>query len=128
MLFCLLSFEYSLTSLAKRKWKNLLTSPIIRAQIMEAKNDPKKIGAQAEERVARLASGFGNVRRATLDEDCGGGKTDVVIDYIPVQVSAQPKSKAQRQKLERLGVRNIAAGTSYSDEQVLSQISNIFNK
>lgn len=89
--------------------------------------NPLERGKKAEERVLNLASQAGfNARRARPEEDCGGKKTDVVIDDTPFQVSCQPKSKQQREKLHKLGVSPIAAGEEYTDESIISAIINFF--
>jgi len=59
----------------------------------------------------------------------GGGKIDVVIEGHPFQVSCQPKSKGQKEKLAKLGVTPIEAGSGYPDKTILERIAAaIFSK
>lgn len=85
--------------------------------------DVQKIGKDAEVRVVGAAQRLGiGARLATAEEDYAG-KTDVVLDGgIAIQVSNQPKSKGQRENLERHGVQNVAAGPQVSDEQLDSKL------
>jgi hypothetical protein len=90
-------------------------------------HEAKKAGKQAEQRVVEAALRLGyNARFATLDEDCGGGKTDVVINGRDVQVSVQPKSREQRKSLEKKGVVNVAAGGQVDDASLAVALSSLF--
>lgn len=106
-----------------------LISPVLKyTLIMENGKDPGRVGKDAEQRVFAIASRLTpKVKMADKKEDCGGGKTDIFIEGVPVQISAQPKSRAQRRALNRKGVVNIAAGTDFSDDQILNQILGLFN-
>ena len=85
-------------------------------------------GLNAENRVLSLAERLGiPARRATAEEDYGG-KTDVVIGDVPLQVSCQPKSKNQRMLLERAQITNLAAGESIADEIIIQQLLTLAGK
>jgi len=85
----------------------------------------KEIGQAAEDRVFNIASNLDrNVRKAKPNEDYSQ-KTDLIIDDIPIQVSCQPKSNAQRRALSKKGIIPVVAGRSVSDEKVKEQLSKL---
>lgn len=85
----------------------------------------KEIGMEAENRVYDLANKQGReVRKAEPKEDYSE-KTDLIIDGTRIQVSCQPKSKAQRKALDKKGITPIVAGKGVSDERVREQLSKI---
>ncbi len=81
------------------------------------RNDQER-GRLAEVRVYNLARTLGKVRMATPAEDCGG-KTDIVFEGHPIQVSCSKKSKRQRETLESRGIVNIPAGEDISDATII---------
>jgi hypothetical protein len=85
----------------------------------------KEIGQAAEDRVFNIAGKLGrNVRRAKPIEDYSQ-KTDLIVDGVPIQVSCQPKSNAQRKALSKKGILPVVAGRNVSDEKVREQLSKI---
>lgn len=72
---------------------------------MEQKKNGRELGLKAESFVKFLCRKY-NIpyKEATAEEDCGGGKTDLVVGGKGIQISLQPKSKKQQQKLRRKGV------------------------
>jgi len=85
----------------------------------------KEIGREAEERVFRIANKLGQNARKAIPEEDYSQKTDLVVDNIPIQVSCQPKSNAQRKALSKHGIQPIVAGKGVSDEKVIEQLSKI---
>lgn len=85
----------------------------------------KEKGQAAEDRVFNIAGKLGrNVRRAEPIEDYSQ-KTDLIVDDVPIQVSCQPKSNAQRKALSKKGILPVVAGKNVSDEKVREQLSKI---
>jgi hypothetical protein len=83
----------------------------------------QEVGREAEKRVVNTAQSLGfEAYYADPEDDYGGGKTDVFIEGIRVQVSVQPKSAQTRKRLRRKGVEAIAAGEAISDESLMEKI------
>jgi hypothetical protein len=85
-------------------------------------HEAQKIGLEAEERVADLARRLGSKITQTPRLDYGG-KTDLVIDGLPIQVSVWPKSRGEQERLKRRGIRPVAAGDRYSETDILDQLA-----
>lgn len=85
----------------------------------------QRIGRAAEWRVVNLAITVGlSARRGNDIEDCAG-KTDVVVNNIPLQISCCPKSKGEQKRLTKRGIISVEAGTNYSDESILQKLLQI---
>ena len=81
-------------------------------------HETRRIGQQAEERVAEVFRSIGC--HVELGEDYHD-KTDLIIDGKRVQISVKPKSKKQRFLLGVLGIIHISAGAEYTDDDILHQ-------
>ena len=86
-------------------------------------------GKQAEQRFLSIAQAMLGitVRGATPEEDYGG-KTDALVNGIPIQISVSQKSKGERDRLAKRGIANIAAGETTSTEQIRQKIKDVIDK
>ncbi len=78
-------------------------------------------GFQAELRVQSLCNymGIKTCPPGVMDY-CG--KTDLIINHTPVQISVGPKSKREQKELYKRGVQPIIAGKEISDQDLIAQI------
>lgn len=89
--------------------------------------EAQRIGREAELRVNNIAQFLGCDVQTSPELDYGG-KTDLLINGVPIQVSCQPKSRQAQERLMSRGIFNICAGERYSDEEVAMQLYRIFTE
>ena len=83
--------------------------------------DSKKRGIAAKKLMIELCNKNRiPCRSSNLEEDCGGGKTDVVVKNKRVQI----KSKRQQKSLEKKGVIPLAVGGK-SEKSLVNILFNI---
>lgn len=87
--------------------------------------EAQRVGKCAQDRVERIAQSLGYPVQYIPELDYGG-KTDLVIAGMSVQVSVDRKSNKQQKLLQAREIYSIVAGDRYTDNEVATQINLLF--